>query len=112
MTGQIKRAGDEIAFAVKDELAGSTPIDFKSWAGGRIIIPAGSSITELTFYEGPSFGKKTALTDPEIFIHCVDVETLVVEAGKSYELPTALFGCHAIVIVGDAEGDVTVRLKG
>ena len=88
----------------------SQVIPFAGYAGGRIYVPAGSSLTSLTFYDAPS-------TDGDFIASYDDAGTpaaltLTVSAGKSYPIPAKLFGAGAIKILGDSDGIVHVCLKG
>jgi len=82
------------------------------YAGGRIFIPAGSSITLLTFHDAPS-GDDTFLPSQ----YQVDSSgapaalTIAVAAGKSYSVPSGLFGAGAFRIEVDVAGTVDVSLS-
>jgi len=87
----------------------TTPvIDKRGFAGGSVQVPAGSSITTLTFY-GDHDGSDTfgALYD-----NLGAAVTLTVAASRVTQLPDALFGVPYIKIVADAEGDVTISWCG
>ena len=80
--------------------------------GGRIIIPTGSSITSITFYEW--------YQDTGTFLPCYDdtsttpvaIALTGVAGGKTYPIPAKLFGSKYLKFVGNADGTVYVLLKG
>ena len=83
-------------------------IPFGPYAGGMLFIPAGSSVTTLTWWaaEEPG-GTYLAASDED-----GTAITQTVAAGKSYQLPLALYGCRALKAVSDAAGVMGVSLKG
>lgn len=88
--------------------AASEEIVFSDQAGGRFQVPAGSSITSITWWDAP---------EPDgTFVAAYDefgaAITQVVSAGKSYEIPSSLAGAGALKAVGDAAGTIVVNLKG
>lgn len=91
--------------------AGSCDVlPFGGYASGRIYVPAGSSLTTLTFYDAPyAEGTFVASYDDAGTPAAI---TLTVSAGKSYPIPAKLYGAGAIKIVGNAAGTVDVSLKG
>jgi len=80
----------------------------QTYAGGIIYIPAGSSLTSLTFY--------AAWADGEDFVAMVDHDgeavSLTVEAGKCYPLPIATYGAALLKLVGNASGTIHLTLVG
>lgn len=76
--------------------------------GGRFYVPAGSSITAITWYDAPKYDD-TFLASCDQF---GDAITQTVAAGYSYEVPTALAGAGAIKAVVDAAGTLDFALKG
>lgn len=107
-----------VALKTSEGAAGYIPIPFADYAGGKVYIPAGSSITTLTFYSARGVAGQDepgqtpyALT----FTQCRDASnanlSLTVAAGFNYPLPTELFGDGTIEIVADAAGNVDISLK-
>lgn len=88
-------------------LADSDEIPFEKSAGGQLYVPTGSSLTTLTWH--------TAENDGGTFLPAYDADgvavTQTVTAAGSYPFPTALFGCAALKITGNADGTVHVNLK-
>jgi hypothetical protein len=92
---------DNYAVDVVGNLANIKPINYKGMAGGRLYVSAGSPLTLLTFYD--------AKTAAATFLPAQDTTagtpvTMAVGAGKSYDLPAALYGAGALKIVGNAAG--------
>jgi hypothetical protein len=87
-------------------------VPYFNYAGGRIIIPAGSSITSLTFYDADMLsankGTYGASYDSTATPAAI---VLTVAAGKSYPIPADLFGCAAFRMVSNANGLVLLSLK-
>jgi hypothetical protein len=103
----IDRQTESLTLALTTS-AGTTPaVNFAQFAGGRIYIPTGSSITTLTFHDAP--------TPDGTYLPAQDADgeaiTLTVEAGKSYPLPDELFAAAQLKIVADAAGSVALALK-
>lgn len=86
--------------------SGSNDIDMRNAAGGRILIPSGSTITSLTWLESH---------DGETFVSCYDADgnavSQVVAAGRSYPIPDAVFASGILRAVGDADGTIHVTRK-
>jgi hypothetical protein len=93
---------------VATAVASSEEIRLSSYAGGMIFVPAGSSITTLTWYaaEKPDGTYLVAYDEDNIAV------TQTVQAGRCYPIPSALFGCRAIKAVDAAGGYLLVSLKG
>lgn len=87
--------------------ADAQAVGFTEWAGGMVFVPAGSSITSIAWYaaESPS-GTFTPVYDAGAAL------TTAVAGGQCAAIPTALFGAGAFKMVGDADGTVSVLLKG
>jgi hypothetical protein len=89
-------------------------LNYEDASGARIYIPAGSSITTLTYYDAPV----DEADDTTVWYEAMDdadtpaAIVRTVEAGKSYPIPEALFGARFIAIKADAAGDVYVTKKG
>lgn len=105
---RIARAYRELPDVSLTTALGTTPnFDFRKWAGGNIMIPAGSSITSLTFYSSLDDGNYVPLNDST-----GSAVALTVAASGSYPIPDAVFGCSDIKIVSDAAGSVDMLFKG
>lgn len=89
-------------------LADADEIIFTDRLGGRFYVPAGSTITSITWYDAPVVGGT--------FLASYDADGVAlvqtVAAGNSYEIPPSLAGAAALKMVGDADGTVDVILKG
>lgn len=102
----------ENSVAVTTSLATTGEINYQTVAGGQIYIPAGSSITSLTFYVSNKPGgtyynayDSSSMSSPVAIV-------LTVAAGYAYPLPSDLFGAGSIKMVGDAAGTVYFSRKG
>ena len=99
-----------MSLTVATSAGNSAVLPFGGYASGRIYVPAGSSITTLTFYDAP-YAEGTFIASYDDAGTPAAI-TLSVGAGKSYPIPAKLFGAGAIKMVGDAAGTVDVSLKG
>jgi len=88
--------------------ASSDEIKFGWAAFGQVYIPAGSSITSLTWYSAPTYGGTYTAAYDEDGV----AVTQTVAAGKCYAVPSALAGCTGLKAVGDAAGEFDISLKG
>lgn len=105
---RIARAYRELPDVSLTTSLSTTPtFDFRKWAGGNIMIPAGSSITSLTFYSSLDDGNYVPLYDSN-----ATAVALTVAASGSYPVPDAVFGCSEIKIVANAAGTVDMLFKG
>lgn len=120
MTTQISRVGAQYggeakALGITDALGTSAAFDYEEYAQARLLIPAGSSITLLTFYE--TINRSDAQTAAlQCFDGAINPGTpvaveLVVAAGQSYPLPDQLYGCDRVIVVGDAAGTIYLKRK-
>ena len=89
-------------------VANSTEILFSSYAHGMVFIPAGSTLTTLTWYAAEKAGgtylpakdqDNVVIAQTVVHTHC-------------FQIPSALSGCRAIKAVGNAAGTMAVTLKG
>lgn len=96
------------AVAMTDSAATTAEIPYSEASGGMFRIPAGSSITSLTWYSSESIGGTFAAAYDE---DGVAVTQTVVHT-RSYAIPAALFGSGSIKAVVNAAGTVYMRLKG
>lgn len=82
-------------------------IDLRNAAGGRFGVPAGSSITTITWYESFDGG--------DTFLACQDgsgaAVTQTVSAGNSYPFPDSLYASGLVRAEGDAAGTIDVVRK-
>ena len=89
--------------------AGTTAaIDVRAAAGGAVVVPAGSSITQLTYYAAAEPG----LTPLPLYDAAGAPMVQAVAAGRVYQLPDACFGIGLLAVVADAAGTVALSLKG
>lgn len=102
---------NQCAFALTDALATTPEIPFTEFAGGRIYIPSGSSITALTFYDAPVPGG-TFLPSYDDAATPAAIAWTGLTAGRSYLIPPKLFGAGAIKIVVNVAGTVYISRKG
>jgi hypothetical protein len=96
------------AVAMTDSAATTGVIQYSEASGGVLRLPAGSSITSLTWYATEAIGGTFA---PAYDQDGVAVTQTVVHT-RIYEIPSALFGAAAIKAVVNAAGTVYVNLKG
>jgi hypothetical protein len=97
----------QTTIAVGITVATSDEIPF-AFAQGKYFIPAGSSITLVTFYAAPiEGGTYTIMRD----ILNANI-TQVVSAGFNYEFPDEAFGAPWVKMIGDAADSVLVSFKG
>jgi len=92
---------------VSDVLANSQEIDFRQYSGGMIHIPAGSSITALTF----NVATKKGGTYLPAYDTSNTAISLTVAAGRAYPVPDTIFGANFIKLTGDAAGVVDFDMK-
>lgn len=77
------------------------------YAEGVIIIPTGSSITDLTFYASHDDSTYVPLYDASK----TAVAQTTLTAGRAYEIPSAAMSCHYLRVVANAAGTVHLTLK-
>lgn len=91
-------------------------IDFRGARGGRFYVPTGSGITSITWYDAPMPRSYGVGSDAEYAGYEDDPTAAVaqtgVAAGKSYDIPAALFASGAIYPVGNTTGTIYVTQKG
>ena len=108
----IKRVSQKFSCPITDTLSTTCNgggIPMVGWAGGVIYLPTGGDITTLTYYGAVEPGGTF------VALHDSDgaAVTQTVSSAKIYELPSAIFGCGALKIVGDSDEDgAIVRMKG
>lgn len=112
MAFQFEREVTSVTVALTTS-AGTTPQIAKGlYSKGVIHVPAGSSITSLTFHAATESNGTYLPLYEERGSGATAACTRTVSAGKSYELPAAISGAPFIKIVADAAGSVTISLTG
>lgn len=86
---------------------------------GMIFVPAGSSLTSLTFYTQPQSTLPIGVLAPtaEAYFTPYDaagsaLAALTVAAGNSYPIPEAISTAPFLRIVGNTTGTITIALMG
>ena len=74
-----------------------------------MLVPAGSSITTITWYDAP--GEDDTFLPSQDSAASPAALSTTVSAGKSYPIPTDLYGAGALKLVADASGSVDVTLS-
>jgi hypothetical protein len=88
--------------------ADADEIDMSRLAGGSVSVPVGSALTSLTIYGATGVGGTyAALYDQD-----GNAVSLTVAASRHVELPSEVYACGSIKLVGDADGTVDLVLKG
>jgi len=106
------------SISITTSVATTPIIDKSGFPWGRIYIPAGSSITTLTFYDQPhstaTDGKTAKSTDA--YFTAKDsagaAVTLTVAAGESYPMPEAVATSPNLRITGNAAGSIIIAFMG
>lgn len=100
--------------AVTDAAGTSATVLYEGASGGRIYIPAASSITSLAFHDAPNdaLDNSTTTYTAQDGAASPAAVALTVEAGKSYPIPDAMFGARNFRMVGNVAGTVYVTTKG
>lgn len=97
----------QTSVTVDAAVADAELVEYQKYAGGSVVVPAGSSLTTLTFYVSH---------DRATFVPLYDQDgvavTLTVSAECGYALPDALFGAPFFKIKGNADGVVSIFRKG
>lgn len=93
----MRRQWHSLSVLIDKDLADSEEVQTGEYAGGVLHIPAGSTLTSVTFY--------VANTKGGSYLPLYDQTGLPVAIGvaeaRAYEIPTAVFGGPFIKIVGD-----------
>lgn len=104
--GRIWKNPETVAITASESTSPS--VDARTFAGGSVQIPVGSSITTLTFYaDHDRAGVFGTLYDAD-----GTAISLTVAAGRTYELPATIFNVPYFKMVGNTTGNVSVFLKG
>lgn len=97
---------------VDTTLADSKAIPFSNYTSGRIYIPAGSSITSLTFHDSPTEDGTYLASYDDTATTPVALALTGLAASRSYPIPAKMFGAAWIKMVPNADGTVAIVLKG
>lgn len=90
--------------------ADATPeIQVSEAKSGTVHLPTGSSITSLTYHAAPQIG---GTYNPLHDSAGAAVTQTTLSANKAYQIPAAVFGSGAIKIAANAQGAVSISLKG
>lgn len=87
---------------------------FEGVASAVVYVPAGSSITELTFFHDHKLTPGSAALTRSTVATADDANatiTLTVAAGRDTIMPTSLFPCANLAIKGNAAGTIYVTAK-
>ena len=96
-----------VDITVDTAVADSDAINYGPFASGSVYVPAGSSLTTLTWHACETrAGTYLAAEDA-----ASAAVTQTVAASQVHPMPVALLGCRFLKITGNAEGTVGVTLK-
>jgi hypothetical protein len=99
------------SLAVGTAVGDSGEIGYGDFEKGMVSVPAGSSLTLLTWHSSVT-GDPNGTYLPAFSSAAVPAAiTQTVSAGKSYPIPVDLFGARFLKITGNATGVVGVTLK-
>ena len=85
--------------------------NFSDYAGGRVYIPALSSITSITFYDAPKFDGTYVAAYDDTLTTPLELKLTGLQAGRSYTMPPQIFAAGGIQMRSNTAGDVIVSLK-
>lgn len=103
----ITRFNTELpTIAVDTTAAACDPIPFADYAGGQVYVPAGSSLTSLTWY-----GSGDNATFYPVQDGLGNAVTSTVAASMCCLIPAACFACLFLKAVGNAAGTIAISLK-
>jgi hypothetical protein len=108
---EILRNDSEFTITIGTDVAGSTPISTKGFAGGSFHLPATSGTTQITVYAQVGSEDYGIANDEEW--NAIPAKT--VAAGLPYPLPGVAYNYQRLKLVatgGTATSDVPVSLKG
>ncbi len=94
--------------AVDTVVADSEEVSVGDCTGVAIFVPAGSSITSVAFYGAVEAGG----TYLPLYDTTNTAVTLTVAAGRAYQAPFSVFPLRYMKLVGNADGNVDLTLKG
>jgi hypothetical protein len=81
-------------------------VDFRNFSGGQVYVPAGSSITSLTWY-----GSHDGVTFLPVQDGAGNAVVSTVAAGYSCLIPASCFACAFLLAVGNAAGTINLSIK-
>lgn len=100
------------SLVVDTAVGNSGEINYGDFEKGMVSIPAGSSLTTLTWHSSVTGANRNGTYLPAFSSAAVPAAvTQTVSAGKSYPIPVDLFGARFLKITGNAAGVVGVTLK-
>ena len=103
----ITRHSDVSSITLDSVLVDTPEINMKDFAGGSVSIPAGSTITTLTYYGcHTQGGTHLVLLDSDGV-----AVTQTVAASRVIDMPAAVFGLPYLKIVSNADGAVSICRK-
>lgn len=97
----VRRQWHRLSVLIDKDIADAEEIQTGEYAGGVLYVPAGSSLTSVTFYVADSKGG----TYLPLYDQAGLAVSMGVSASRAYEIPTAVFGAAFIKIIGDASSD-------
>ena len=96
-------------------IATATEIDLRGYSGGTVLFRAGETITTLTFYaaekDAGAFLDGAAGTYEQLYDTNNAAVSLTVAADRAYPLPSEVFGCHFLKLIGNAAATPDITLK-
>jgi hypothetical protein len=110
-TVSIPAKSTDTAVSITDSLGTSVAIPFHDFAGGRVHIESGGSLTSLTFYDCPYEGGTFNPSYDDTATTPVALTLTGLATGRSYPLPAKLFGAGWLKMVGNNTGTVRLILK-
>jgi hypothetical protein len=103
-----QRYGSSIdSVAVANTIADSAAVNFENFERGMIYVPAGSSITSITWHCSTKASGTYLPARNESSVALVTT----VAAGQAYPIPEVLSGAMFLKMVGNAAGVVGVTMK-
>lgn len=104
----------QLSLAITASSSTTATINKSGFVTGTIFVPAGSSLTGLTFFVAPheSMDGNSAGTFVQAYDDSNAALALTVAAGRAYRIPLELAAAPFLRIVGDATGTIHVSLQG
>ena len=100
---------ERLAIAVTTSLSTTAEIEFSNCVSGEIYIPAGATVTTLTWHTSPTRGGTYLAAYDSAATPAAVTQT--VAASRAYPIPVALAGCAFIKAVGDAAVSIGLLAK-
>jgi hypothetical protein len=101
------------SLAITDSAATTAAVNKSGFTTGMIYVPAGSSITTLTFYvANHAANREEAGTYIQAYDDANAAISRTVAAGRAYRLPLELCAAAFLKIVGDVAGTIHLDLQG